>query len=138
MDKESELIISIILKILVVTPLSFLMFLPTWFVLTNNWSAYVYWVPIVLIISRWLYGFMIILSPLIALVDVSYSQLLNTVRYIFLAIWGMPILTTALVNLASTQLSGIDLQTTILQIIIIEGLSIVASNTSLRREKKNG
>ena len=137
MDRETELIVSVILNAVVVTPLFFLVLLPTWFAITSNWSAYVYWIPIVLIISRWLYGLMIILSPLMALTKVSYAHLLNTLRYILLAIWGMPVLTTALINLTTVQLSGINLQTTILQIIIIELLSISASNVSLREDKKD-
>jgi hypothetical protein len=136
-DKETIFIISIILNIFLVTPLFFVMLLPTWFALTYNWSAYSYWIPIVLIISRWLYGLMILLSIAVAIIKVSYAQLLNMVRYLFLAVWGMPVLTTALLNLVTTPLTGIQLQTTILQIIILESLSTTAALSSYSEAKKN-
>ena len=126
-EKETEFIASIIVNAFLVTPLTLIALLPIWFAIFGNWGAYLFWIPITIPLSRVCDGILMLLCPLMAIVKVKYSYIISAIQFAILAIWGLPVFRIALTNMVSTPLTGLDLQKTILQIIIIEGLSISAA-----------
>ena len=134
MDENEKFIINAVINLILITPLSLISLLPTWFAIHGNWEAYLFWLPITIPLSRIACGLMIIVCPIMGVFAMKYSHLFNTLRFIMLAIWGLPLLRIALTNLVTLPLTGIELQTTIIQVIVIEGLAISASLTFLKTD----
>jgi len=111
-------------------------FLPSWFCMQGDWNGYLYWMPIAMFVSRLSY---VLLVPINLITGIYYKNPGNIIKIplmIVMAIWGIPVLQTALFNIASMELFGLELQRTILQIICIEGLAISIAIPSENKDKK--
>ncbi len=135
MDDAEKFIISAIVNLILVLPLSLISLLPTWFAIHSDWGAYLFWLPITIPLSRIACALMIILCPIMSLVTLKYTHLFNTLRFIILTFWGLPLLRVALTNLVTQSLIGIELQTTLIQIIVVELLAISATLAPLKIDK---
>ena len=127
MSDGEELLVKIIIWIIIGLPLILIGLLPTWFILHGNWSSYLQWMPWSIMVSGYLYKLCIIVYPLIGIARVKGTYIIAGVYAALLGVWGMPLLKTSLIQLASIPLSGLELQRVVLTIIAINGLAISAT-----------
>ena len=137
MDKDTK--IAMILVAILGLPLlslAILGWIPTWFGIMGNWVKYMYWFNISCTVGRWIYGLMIIVIPITSFYTEEWKYLGYIPACVLLAVWGIPILYQSIYNLVMVELTGLDLQRTIMQILIIE----LFANNAFRdntRGKKN-
>jgi len=97
--------------------------LPTWFVIMGDWCAFAYWFPIVIPIARILGVVSLVLCPVLAAYYESPQYLILIPLMAILLIWGYPVILDTGLRLAMTELSGLELQRTLLQFIFLEFFS---------------
>lgn len=127
MNDGEKLLTSIILWLVLGVPVIIISLLPTWFVLQGDWRGYLFWVPWSITVSGYFYKLGIIVYPILGVIKTKGTYLLATIYMVLLGIWGMPLLKKSVISLVTTPLIGIELQQTILTIIIITSLSITAT-----------
>ena len=136
MDEEIALGSLIALVLIGLGSLVLIALLPSWFVIQGNWEAYRFWFNIGVSISRVLYIIQIPLYLFFAIIYVKVGYGIGAIQSALLGIWGMPVYKKAVLSLAFTPLSGIELQRTIIIIIVVYGLSIWQSLITKADDKR--
>jgi len=134
-DEEIKFVSGIIVGI-VLLPMILVLILPSWFAIFGDWENYLYWMPISITVSRIVYFLTFIAYPIASVRYKKYSYLCVLMYNVILAIWGLPILQDCLTKIVTTELEGLELQQTILRIIVIESFSIMASLTTKVESKE--
>lgn len=139
MTEEAKIVLAISGIVGIVTLLFSLViitFAPAVLIIFGMWDAFAYWYPIAMFIGRFLYFFGFIIGIVYVLLG-NFSYLLSGVIDLIMAIWGISVLQTAVLNLGYIQLSGVDLQRTILTIILIEGITVSSALVTKKSEGKD-
>ncbi|MHA1267907.1 MAG: hypothetical protein ACTSRS_21970 [Candidatus Helarchaeota archaeon] len=134
-DEEIKFVSGIIIG-MVLLPMILVSILPGWFAIFGDWGNYLYWMPISITVSRIVYFLTFIAYPIASIRYKKYSYLFALIYNVILAIWGLPILQDCLTKIVTTELEGLELQQTILRIIVIESFSIMASLTTKVEDKE--
>jgi len=134
MDETDELIIKAALTVVLTLPLLIILLLPTWFMFNGNWNGYLTWVPLTITISGYWYKIGMIVYLLKGILSLKSNIVLGGIYYGFLGWFGMPLLKSSIVLLVTIPISGLELQRTILTIILIEIFSANAYTTLISSE----
>ena len=119
MDDDSALFALLGLGIFALIALWLVGLIPVLFVIQGNWNGFPWWFTANIWLSRILLGFLIF--PLYMLVTLTgkLSYFTKGINAAILAIWGLPLYKKTVLNMAFTELSGLDLQRSVLIIVSI-------------------
>ena len=129
MTEEAKIVLAISGILAIVTMLVtvlILAFAPAILLIFGMWDAFAFWFPIVMIISRFLclFGFII---GFVCIFIKNTNYVISGIIDLIMFIWGIPVYQNAVMSLGYTQLSGLELQRTILLIILIEAMTVSGS-----------
>jgi hypothetical protein len=106
---------------------------PAILIIFGMWDTFAYWYPIAMLVGRFFCVFGFIVGIVYTFLG-KMVYLVSGVIDLIMAIWGIPVLQTAVMSLGYTQLSGMDLQRTILTIILIESIMVSGSLIAKKSE----
>ena len=139
-DKMSELVIvlgAMILLIVAVVSFAVVIFLPTWYAITNDWENYIVWIPIVYTISRMILGPTAIVISAIFLIWKRNINSIMTIIYQVIMVWfGYPTLQNLWITLVTTPLGGVELQRNIIQVLAFTTFGIFVTYASVSHNHK--
>ena len=101
---------------------------PTWLVIQGSWESFPWWLSLTIQASRVLTA---IMCPLYLLVSLTgkLSYFTKGLSAGVLALWGYPVYRRVIMDLAFTELSGLELQRAIPQLVFILALTVSVYNT---------
>jgi len=108
-------------------------------VIPMNWGSYWYWQSLVLVLSRILYFIMVALLIFFPFLNGKFQAWFYAICYLFMGIFGIPLLYDTLHNLIFIELTGIELQRAFLTYIILMFFCLLigrASEDYIKLEKK--
>lgn len=109
--------------------------LPIIFICLGDWAAFTFWLPIAFTISRVAYVISIFIAPALAVYYKNPGFLLLMPLYALMAIWGIPLLLCTFMTLATTVVTGLELQKLIIIAIFLESFQLSLSISSSGMQK---
>lgn len=122
MDEDVALVSILALMMLTIASLFFVGLMPTWLVIHHKWASFSWWFKLSMSISRVVYIIMIPLYFLTIFIKGKVMSIIYSIEAAILGIWAIPVYTKAVLSLAYTDLSSLELQRTILIIILVYSL----------------
>ena len=136
-DNDSGVLVLALLALIPVIGLVVITILPGWYAIQGVWVEYLNWVWWSLSLGRWILWLYIILIIINCFMGGNIGNIILIPSIIILSVWGYPLLYEAIKLLVTTELTGLELQRTILQILIIEVWShSTAQAIDFKKEKK--
>jgi hypothetical protein len=136
LTEEAKIVLGItglITILILLVTVVILTFAPAVLLIFGMWDAFAYWFPIVMVIARFLYFFSFVIGIIYMFLG-KMTYVVSSIIDLIMLIWGVPVYQNAVMSLGYSQLSGLELQRTILLIILIEATTITSSLVTKKSE----